>query len=99
MLRRLSPEAAAQVQAPSAQPASRSAGSGKVTISADVEDADIFLDGKFVGNAPSVLHVSTGTHKIELKNADGKTWARDLEVMDESEVTLKAVLHTGHAPN
>lgn len=60
----------------------------------DVGDADIFLDGKFVGNAPSVLRVTSGPHTIQLKGADGGTWERNLEVMEDSEVTLKAILRS-----
>lgn len=97
VLRQISPEGAALVQVPSAVPAKGSNGSGKITISSDTDDADIFLDGKFVGSTPSILRVPSGSHKIELKTASAKTWTRDLEVMDESKVTLKALFRSDPA--
>ena len=59
ILRRLSPEAAAQIQSPACLE-TPPIGSGIVKVSADIDDADIYLDGKFVGNAPSSLHLSSG---------------------------------------
>jgi len=91
VIRRLSPNAVTQVQvAPEVKPS----GVGKVSITSDTENADIYLDGKFVGNVPSVLHVSSGSHKIQVKSASGKSWERDLEVLNDSEITLRATLQT-----
>ncbi len=66
-------------------------GKGKVTISADVENAEIYIDGGFVGSAPSTLTLVEGSHKIEVKSASG-TWERDLKVLGDSDVILKATL-------
>ena len=92
VLHRLSPESTALVQARTASADQSARGSGKITISADADDADVFVDGKFVGNTPSVLHVSAGPHKIEVKTAAGSTWERNIELSDQSEVILKAKL-------
>jgi len=70
----------------------KAAGKGKVMISADVDNADIYVDGNFVGSAPSTLTLQEGSHKIEVKSA-GATWERDLRVLPESDVTLKASLN------
>jgi S1-C subfamily serine protease len=72
------------------QPGSKA--KGKVSISADVEGADIYIDGKFVGNAPGVFNLAPGPHKIEVKGQNGSSWQRDLEVMEDSDVRLTAVL-------
>jgi S1-C subfamily serine protease len=69
----------------------KATGKGKVTISADVENADIYVDGNFVGSVPSTLTLQEGSHKIEVKSAGG-TWERDLRVLPESDVLLKATL-------
>jgi S1-C subfamily serine protease len=67
-------------------------GKGKVSISADVEGADIYIDGKFVGNAPATFSLSVGPHKIEIKGQNAAIWQRDLEVLEDSDVKLRAVL-------
>jgi hypothetical protein len=65
---------------------------GRVSISADVEGADIYIDGKFVGSAPGVFNLASGPHQIEVKGQKGLTWQRELEVMEDSEVHLAAVI-------
>ena len=65
---------------------------GKVSVSADVEGADIYIDEKFVGNAPGVFNLIAGPHKIEVKGQNCGSWQRELEVMEDSEVHLAAVL-------
>jgi serine/threonine protein kinase len=64
----------------------------ETAISADVENADIYVDGNFVGSVPSTLTLQEGPHKIEAKSASG-TWERDLTVLPESDVLLKASLN------
>ena len=67
-------------------------GKGNISISADLDNADIYVDGKFVGDAPAKLSLSAGMHKIEVKGQHGEVWERDLEVLDGSEVSLNAIL-------
>jgi S1-C subfamily serine protease len=67
-------------------------GKGHVSVSADTEGADIFIDGKFVGNAPATFTLSSGPHKIEVKDQSGGSWQRDLEVLEDSDVKLAAKL-------
>ena len=78
----------AHEQAAAAQPK----GKGHVSVSADVEGAEIYIDGKFVGNAPATFALSAGAHKIEVKDQSGATWQRDLELLEESDVKLVAKL-------
>jgi S1-C subfamily serine protease len=67
-------------------------GKGHISIAADVEGADIYVDGKFVGNAPAVLTLPSGSHKIEVRDQSGGTWERDLEVLEDSDVKLSVKL-------
>lgn len=67
-------------------------GKGHVSVAADVEGADIYIDGKFVGNAPATFTLSSGPHKIEVKDQNGGSWLRDLEVLEDSDVKLSAKL-------
>jgi S1-C subfamily serine protease len=65
-------------------------GKGHVSIAADADGADIYIDGKFVGNAPGTFTLSAGPHKIEVKNQGGGIWSRDMEVLEDSDVKLVA---------
>jgi serine protease Do len=68
-----------------------SAGNGNVTIHSDPENADIYVDGKFVGNTPSELPISAGMHHIAISTLGKKSWERDLEVVKDGRVQLHAV--------
>lgn len=67
-------------------------GKGHVSITADVEGAEVYIDGKFVGNAPATFALPSGTHKIEVRDQTGLVWQRDLEVLEDSDVKLTAKL-------
>jgi S1-C subfamily serine protease len=66
---------------------------GKVTVTADVGSAEIYVDGKFVGDVPSTLMLRAGSHNIEVKGSNGKAWQRDLQVIPDSDISLKATLN------
>lgn len=63
-----------------------------VQIKSDPPDAEIYIDGKFVGETPSTLNLTSGTRHIELKAPGRKTWERDLEVLQDSHLTLHPTL-------
>ena len=65
---------------------------GKVAVVSDVEGADIYIDAKFVGNAPATSAPPSGPHKIEVRDQTGGAWQRDLEVLDDSDVNLSVKL-------
>ena len=52
--------------------------------------AEIYIDGQFVGNIPSTLQLSEGTHKILIKDGKSPDWPKDLQVHAGSTVTLRA---------
>ena len=66
-------------------------GKGKLNVSADIENSEVYADGKFVGNAPANLTLKAGTHSIEVKSPGGESWKKELEVLDDSELKLNAV--------
>jgi serine protease Do len=68
------------------------AGNGNVTIQSEPENADIYVDGKFVGNTPSLLPLAAGMHHISISAHGKKTWERDLEVVRDGQVQLRAVM-------
>jgi hypothetical protein len=61
-------------------PASPNA-TAEVSILSSVENADVYVDGNFVGNAPLPnFRLPAGTHKIEVRAAGYEIWSRDLTV-------------------
>ena len=65
---------------------------GTVTITSDPDDAEIFVDDKFLGNAPATLKLPAGSHVVLLKFPGHADWKRTLEVLKSSKTTLKATL-------
>jgi hypothetical protein len=68
------------------------ASTGKLSIVAIPEGADIEVDGNFVGNAPSDVQVAEGDHTIAVKKSGFKDWERKLKVSGGSSVHLNAEL-------
>ncbi|MGA7639600.1 MAG: PEGA domain-containing protein [Candidatus Acidiferrales bacterium] len=81
-----------KVAAPLTQDANKSSGTGRVAIASDPSDAEIYVDGKFVGQTPSKILLASGSHRVELRAAGRKNWERELEVTTDSELTLHPVL-------
>ncbi len=69
-----------------------SARNGSVIIESEPTGAEIYVDGRFVGQTPSTLHIVTGSHRVEVKSRGRQDWARDLEVLKDSQLTLHPVL-------
>ena len=65
-------------------------GNGTVAVDSAVAGADIYVDGKLVGETPSTLRLTAGPHRVEVRTADQPTWERDLDVSKDSQVTLRA---------
>jgi hypothetical protein len=82
----LVPAAATAVVAP--PPASSQA---SITVESIPASADIEIDGGFVGNTPSTLTLTSGTHKIEVRKKGFKDWSRSMNVTGGS-VRLSAEL-------
>jgi S1-C subfamily serine protease len=90
VLRRFYPDISPGI--PSTEAESKDEGKGKIVLTADVDNAEIWVDGDFVGNVPSTLTLKAGRHKIEVRASTGKAWERDVHVLPDSEVSLKATL-------
>ena len=67
-------------------------GTGSVMFASDSSGAEIYVDGKFVGQTPSTIQLASGSHHIEVKSPGKSSWERDLEVMKDSQLTLHPVL-------
>jgi hypothetical protein len=65
---------------------------GTVHVSSKPENADVFVDGIFVGNSPCKLSLTDGIHIIEIKASGFVDFKRELRVMAGSEVSMRATL-------
>jgi hypothetical protein len=67
-------------------------GNGTVAVHSEPEGAEIYVDGKFVGDTPSILPLGTGTHNVVVKADGRKPWERNLDVIRDSQTQIRAVL-------
>lgn len=67
---------------------------GSVTIATEPPGAEIYIDGKFVGETPSTIRLPATSHHVEVKSNGKPTWQRDLEVLKDSQITLHPVLES-----
>jgi hypothetical protein len=72
--------------------ASASAGVGTVILSATPENAEVAVDGNFVGNAPVNLKLTQGKHTIVVTARGYQGLTREITIMPDSEVRLTAQL-------
>jgi hypothetical protein len=68
------------------------AGVGTVILSATPENAEVTVDGNFVGNAPVNLKLAQGKHTIVVTARGYQGLTREITVMSDSEVRLTAQL-------
>ena len=80
------------VSSPAQAPTQQADGVGSVSISSVPDGAEVFVDGKFVGNTPETLKLSVGSHNIKLKADLRKDWERSIEILKDSQLNLKAQL-------
>jgi hypothetical protein len=66
-------------------------GTATLTITSTVLGAEIELDGAFVGNTPTTLQVSAGTHNFIIRSGS-EVWQRSMQVTPGSNVSLNADL-------
>jgi hypothetical protein len=65
----------------------------EVAISSSVENADVYIDGHFVGNTPLPNYrLTTGTHTIEVKALGYETWSREMTIAADAATRVSAQL-------
>ena len=62
-----------------------------VTIASDVPDAEVEIDGGFIGTTPSTAKLTPGLHKITVRSG-ANIWSRDLNVQPGASINVKATL-------
>ncbi len=61
-----------------------------MSISSEPDSAEIYIDGKFHGNAPATVRLAAGSHVIVLKTSGRPDYSRTLEIPKASKLSLKA---------
>jgi PEGA domain len=69
-----------------------------VVVKSNPTGADILVDGKFVGNTPSTLRLSSGEHTIAIEKSGFKIWQRAMTVSPGGNVVVDATLSEGAEP-
>jgi hypothetical protein len=64
----------------------------KCSFSSTPAGAEITLDGRYVGDTPSALGLTTGTHVVVLALPGYARWKRELTVLPGSELTVTAAM-------
>ncbi len=70
----------------------KTSGTGSIEFASDPPDAEIYVDGKFMGQTPATIRLASGSHHIEMTSPGKQSWERDLDVMKDSKVTVHPVL-------
>jgi len=65
---------------------------GFVSVKSQVSGCDVYVDGKFAGNAPARLKLPEGNHLIQVKHAGYKEFSREVMVMEGADISLQAEL-------
>jgi hypothetical protein len=73
-------------------PASAASFPSAVSIRSKPDQADLIIDGKYVGSTPSVLQLSPGEHSILIEKAQFTPWKRIISVSAGTAVTVNADL-------
>jgi len=64
-----------------------------LTIESTSDTAEIYLDSKLVATTPAKgLRLTVGSHLITLRKAGFADWVREVVVLEDSDLTLKAAL-------
>jgi hypothetical protein len=70
------------------------ANTAKVMVSSEPTGGEIYVDGNFMGNTPSLIDLPAGSHTVRLEAKGQKPWSRAVSLTAGSKVTLQAVLHS-----
>jgi len=65
---------------------------GTILLTSDVDNAEVYVDGMFVGNVPASLKLSAGIHVVEVKAVGHQSYKKELRVLANSELSLRAQL-------
>jgi PEGA domain len=65
-----------------------------VTFVSEPQGADIYVDGKFMGNTPSMVVLAPGSHELRMDAEKFASWSRPFEASAGSKITIRATLQS-----
>jgi len=63
-----------------------------IELKSNPDGAEISIDGKYVGNAPTTLHLSPGDHVLKFEKSGFKPWERTLTITPGETTTIPVTL-------
>jgi hypothetical protein len=63
-----------------------------IELKSTPDGAEISIDGKYVGNTPTTLHLTVGDHVIKFEKPGFKPWERTLTITQGESTTIPAAL-------
>ena len=63
-----------------------------IELKSTPDGAEISIDGKYVGNTPTTLHLTVGDHVIRFEKPGFKPWERTLTITQGESTTIPATL-------
>lgn len=63
-----------------------------IELKSTPDGAEISIDGKYVGNTPTTLHLTVGDHAIKFEKPGFKPWERTLTITQGEFTTIPATL-------
>lgn len=63
-----------------------------IAVKSSPDNAEVSVDGNFMGNTPASLKLGAGKHTVKVSLAGYKVWSRDVTVSAGSEMNLSAEL-------
>lgn len=82
-----------EVRAINANQEAATVSGAQLQISSVPADADIEIDGNFVGNTPSTVAVAAGQHQLIVKKSNYKPWEKKITVTG-GQISVNAVLES-----
>jgi hypothetical protein len=71
---------------------------GNLTITSDPQDADVFVDGTYVGITPATMDLIVGMHSVRVSRRGYADWSREINVLVRSKLSLAAILDKQEPP-
>lgn len=65
---------------------------GSLVITSDPPEADVYVDGAYVGITPASLDLTDGKHTVRVSSRGYTDWSREISVILRSRVTLAATM-------
>jgi len=69
-----------------------SAATATLAVKSSPDNAEVSVDGNFMGNTPASLKLGAGKHTVKVSLAGYKDWTRDVTVSAGSEMNLNAMM-------